>query len=99
MFSIFSIFFMYLQTGPFKMESGMVTIFNQQLWLLCKIQIHGLTKKGFVLEKEMGVSVKIMGRNKDSSYKMISHAFHNRTRMLQCTAKVCKAVFALFITS
>lgn len=88
-----------LLTGPFKMESGMVTIFNQQLWLLCKIQIHGLTKKGFVLEKEMGVSVKIMGRNKDSSYKMISHAFHNRTRMLQCTAKGCQHFVVLHISN
>eukprot|EP00794_Sanderia_malayensis_P000509 gene509-1156_t len=78
-----------LLTGPFQMESVMVTVFNQQLWLLCQMQISGLRKKSFVLQKDFQVSVEILGRNKDSSYKIISHAFHNRTRTLKCTAKGC----------
>eukprot|EP00112_Aurelia_sp_Birch-Aquarium-sp1_P026066 Seg900.9 transcript_id=Seg900.9/GoldUCD/mRNA.D3Y31 product="putative ribonuclease P protein subunit 3" protein_id=Seg900.9/GoldUCD/D3Y31 len=88
-----------LKTGPFKIDSGMVTVFNQQLWLLCKLQIFGLRKKGYTLEKHFRVSVKIMGRNKDSSYKLISHAFHNRTRTLKCTVKGCEHFVILHISN
>ena len=42
----------------------------------------------FTFERQFGVSVRIMGRNKDSSYKLLSHSSHNRTRTLKCTVKV-----------
>jgi len=88
-----------LVTGPFEMESGMVTIFNQQLWLLCKPQISGLRRKGFTLQRQFRVSVKIMGRNKDSSYKLISSTAHNRTRKLKCTVKGCEHFVLLHISN
>ncbi|XP_065057138.1 transmembrane protein 181-like [Rhopilema esculentum] len=89
-----------LMTGPFKMESGMLTVFNQQLWLLCKLQISGLRKKEFTFEKQFRVFVKIMGRNKHtSSYKLLSQSFHNRTRTIKCTVKGCEHFVVLHISN
>ena len=43
------------------------------------------------------MSVKIMGRNKDSSYKLISSTAHNRTRKLKCTVKVWPHILFLVL--
>ena len=38
------------QTGPFSIDTGILSTFNQQLWLLCQIKLNG-TKQGNVLFK------------------------------------------------
>lgn len=38
------------QTGPFSIDTGILSTFNQQLWLLCQIKLNG-TKQGIVLFK------------------------------------------------
>ena len=33
--------FSILQTGPFSIDTGILSTFNQQLWLLCQIKLNG----------------------------------------------------------
>ncbi|RMX54568.1 hypothetical protein pdam_00004582 [Pocillopora damicornis] len=72
-----------LSTGPFQIDTGILSTFNQQLWLLCQIKLNG-TKAGASFSDSFHLSVKIYGRAKDSSYHLIAETPFNRTRQLQC---------------
>ena len=39
------------QTGPFSIDTGILSTFNQQLWLLCQIKLNG-TKAGNIMYYE-----------------------------------------------
>ncbi|KAJ7391406.1 hypothetical protein OS493_018450 [Desmophyllum pertusum] len=60
-----------LSTGPFNIDTGIVSTFNQQLWLLCQIKLNG-TKAGSSFTDNFHLSVEIFGRAKDSSYHLIA---------------------------
>jgi len=86
------------KTGPFLLNSGVLTQFNQELWFFCQFQLTGLpSHKNYVLEREFHMSVKILGSSKDTSYKLISHAYHNRTRNLKCTVDSCDSVIVFHL--
>lgn len=84
-----------LLTGPFQIDTGILSTFNQQLWLLCQIKLNG-TKAGASFSDSFHLSVKIYGRAKDSSYHLIAETPFNRTRQLQCQ-KECNPLVILHL--
>lgn len=70
-------------TGPFSIDTGILSTFNQQLWLLCQIKLNG-TKQGTSFTRDFHLGVKILGRAKDSSFHLIASTPYNRTRVLRC---------------
>lgn len=87
-------------TGPFVLNSGILTQFNQELWLFCQFQLTGLpAKKDYKLQRDFHMSVKIMGSAKDTSYKLISHSYHNRSRHLTCTLDACESMVIFHLGS
>lgn len=84
-----------LTTGPFRIDTGILSTFNQQLWILCQIKLNG-TKPGTALIQRFHLSVKLLGRAKDSSYHLIGTNAYNRTRELNCN-KECKPLVILHL--
>ncbi|KAK2558029.1 Transmembrane protein 181 [Acropora cervicornis] len=82
-------------TGPFSIDTGILSTFNQQLWLLCQIKLNG-TNSGTSFTREFHLNVQILGRSKDSSYHVIAMTPYNRTRTLRCK-KECSPLVILHL--
>ncbi|XP_015756072.1 PREDICTED: transmembrane protein 181-like [Acropora digitifera] len=82
-------------TGPFNIDTGILSTFNQQLWLLCQIKLNG-TNSGTSFTREFHLNVQILARSKDSSYHVIAMTPYNRTRTLRCK-KECSPLVILHL--
>lgn len=84
-----------ISTGPFHLETGLLSTFNQQLWLICKIKLNG-TKKGTSFIQKFHLSVQVLGREKDNSHKLLMRSPSNRTRSVKCE-KDCSSLVILHL--
>ncbi|KXJ15485.1 Transmembrane protein 181 [Exaiptasia diaphana] len=84
-----------LLTGPFKIDTGLLSSFSQQIWLLGHFNING-TKKGTSFSVNFKLGVDIRGRVKDTSYHWITSS-SNRTRHVKCNDKKCSNLVILHL--
>ncbi|KAK3739017.1 hypothetical protein QZH41_010498, partial [Actinostola sp. cb2023] len=84
-----------LLTGPFKVDTGLLSAFSQQMWLLCHFNING-TKKGTSFSVNFKIGVEIRGRVKDTSYHLIATSY-NRTRHVKCDDQKCSNLVLLHL--
>ncbi|XP_065653442.1 transmembrane protein 181-like isoform X2 [Hydra vulgaris] len=80
-------------TGPFVLNSGMLTHFNQELWLFCQFQLTGFAPNSkYKFERKFNISAQLMGITKDTSYKSVTHTFQNITNLLTCDINSCNSI-------
>ncbi|XP_068698018.1 transmembrane protein 181-like [Montipora capricornis] len=82
-------------TGPFSIDTGILSTFNQELWLLCQVKLNG-TNSGTSFTRDFHLTVQILGRAKDSSYHLIAATPYNRSRVLRCN-KECSPLVILHL--
>ncbi|XP_049330113.1 transmembrane protein 181 isoform X3 [Astyanax mexicanus] len=70
------------KTGPFQIKSPPLSNYNQQLWLMCVIQITQNNEEDFRKNIEMNVELK--GVLQDASIMNISDNVHRKSRFLHC---------------
>ena len=72
----------------FKIYTGSLSPFSQQLWLTCLIKLKGI-EEGVTFDHKSYVNVQIMYEGSDNSYKpMLSH-FVNHSREVSCGYSGC----------
>lgn len=80
-------------TGPYTINSGLVSRFNQEVWLFCEFKLGPLpVKDDYKLEREFHMSTKVLGSEKDTSHKLINRAYQNRSRTLKCNKDSCDSL-------
>ncbi|XP_031567619.1 transmembrane protein 181-like [Actinia tenebrosa] len=84
-----------LLTGPYEIDTGLLSSFSQQIWILCNFKING-TKSGNSFDVKFKLGVEIRGRVKDTSYHRIATSF-NRTRYVKCNEKECSNMVILHL--
>uniref|UniRef100_A0A3B4CUJ3 Transmembrane protein 181 n=1 Tax=Pygocentrus nattereri TaxID=42514 RepID=A0A3B4CUJ3_PYGNA len=70
------------KTGPFHIKSPPLSNYNQQLWLLCVIQMTQNNEEDFIKNFQMNVELK--GVMQDASIMRISDNVHRKSRFLHC---------------
>ncbi|XP_043917916.1 transmembrane protein 181 isoform X2 [Protopterus annectens] len=80
------------KSEPFTLKSPPLTTYNQELWLTCLVKLDG--PEGFIVQRDVNMSVKISGVLSDGSVPYDSKVVHNRTRSLHCTAKCDEIIVA-----
>ncbi|XP_066523673.1 transmembrane protein 181 isoform X1 [Hoplias malabaricus] len=70
------------KTGPFLIKSPPLSNYNQQLWLLCTIQ---MTENNEDFIKNFQMNVELKGVMQDASIMHISDNVHQKSRFLHCT--------------
>ncbi|XP_036432958.1 transmembrane protein 181 isoform X2 [Colossoma macropomum] len=69
------------KTGPFHIKSPPLSNYNQQLWLLCVIQ---MTQNNEDFIKNFQMNVELKGVMQDASIMRISDNVHRKSRFLHC---------------
>ncbi|KAI4878039.1 hypothetical protein NFI96_000412 [Prochilodus magdalenae] len=70
------------KTGPFDIKSPPLSNYNQQLWLLCVIQMTQNNEEDF--RKSFEFNVELKGVMQDASIMHISDNVHHKSRSLHC---------------
>lgn len=77
-----------LATTVFKVDSGYLSTFSQQLWLTCLIKLKGV-QEGVTFKLKSNVNVQILYEASDNSYKPLSLHFFNHSRDVTCSFSGC----------
>ncbi|XP_062344872.1 transmembrane protein 181 isoform X7 [Cinclus cinclus] len=80
-----------LKLKPFNLSSPPLSTYNQQLWLTCVVE---LDQHDVFLNKNVTMTVKILGVVKDASTPYINNQVHKRTRLLSCAQKCSEIIVA-----
>ncbi|XP_032829254.1 transmembrane protein 181 isoform X1 [Petromyzon marinus] len=84
-----------LKVGPFQLTSPTLSTFNQQLWLMCEIELAERSNGAF--EQNFNLSVAITGRERDASMVMVNTVSYNRSRCLRCSQQKCDEIIVLHL--
>ncbi|KAM9356020.1 transmembrane protein 181 [Pholidichthys leucotaenia] len=82
-----------LKTGPFTLVSPPLTTYNQQLWLICAMQVENSNMGDFMQPFEINVQLK--GVTQDASVTQVNDMYQ-RSRTLHCGAK-CDDIIVLHL--
>ncbi|XP_028411107.1 transmembrane protein 181-like isoform X2 [Dendronephthya gigantea] len=77
-----------LSSTVFKIDSGSLSTFSQQLWLTCLIKLNGV-KEEVTFKYKFHINVKILYEASDNSHKPLSPHFFNHTRETVCSYLGC----------
>ncbi|KAG8444332.1 hypothetical protein GDO86_009498 [Hymenochirus boettgeri] len=82
------------KVGPFKLQSPVLSTYNQQLWLTCKIQLD--KADDFSIQTNFTMAVQIHGVTPDATVTFISSQDHARPRTIRCTQK-CEEIIVVHL--
>lgn len=77
-----------LTIDGFRIDSGSLSTFSQQLWLTCLLKLKGI-KQGDSLVHKFYIKVKIMYQASDNSYRPLSSEIFNHSRTVTCYEMGC----------
>uniref|UniRef100_A0A3Q3IGZ6 Transmembrane protein 181 n=1 Tax=Monopterus albus TaxID=43700 RepID=A0A3Q3IGZ6_MONAL len=82
-------------TGPFTLLSSPLTTYNQQLWLICVMQVENSNMRDF--QQPFEINVELKGVMQDASVIHISNV-HQKSRKLHCGAvSKCDEIIVLHL--
>ncbi|XP_048577785.1 transmembrane protein 181-like [Nematostella vectensis] len=84
-----------LMAGKFQINTGLMSTFSQQLWLLSRFKING-TKKDLIFSTQFNLKVEVRGQGKDTSFHLYS-ASDNKTRQVTCRNGECSHTVILHL--
>ncbi|KAJ0060956.1 hypothetical protein NL108_001818 [Boleophthalmus pectinirostris] len=82
------------KTGPYRLTSSPLTTYNQQLWLICLMQVDHSTVVDF--KQSFEINVELKGVMQDASVMHINNV-HQKSRMLHCSTIKCDEIIVLHL--
>ncbi|XP_077139396.1 transmembrane protein 181 isoform X1 [Ranitomeya variabilis] len=71
--------------GQYPLQSPVMSTYNQQLWLMCRIELDKTDESSF--QNNFTMSVKIHGVSSDATVSYVDNKQHSRPRILSCAQK------------
>lgn len=81
------------KTGPYRLRSPPLTTYNQQLWLICLMQVEHSIVVDFLQNFEINVELK--GVTQEASVMHIN--VHQKSRKLHCSTTKCDEIIVLHL--
>ncbi|XP_072035992.1 transmembrane protein 181-like isoform X2 [Amphiura filiformis] len=83
-------------SGPYELQSPMVTRFNRSLWLTAIIRVE--QKKAASFQDKFNLSVEVKGQCDDSTLEILTKTKANHSRTLSCKKGIeCNELLLLYI--
>ncbi|OCT77958.1 transmembrane protein 181 isoform X1 [Xenopus laevis] len=79
---------------PFKLNSPVLSTYNQQLWLTCRIDLN--KADDFSIQANFTMTVQIHGVTPDATVTFISSPEHTRPRIIRCAQK-CEEIIVVHL--
>nr|DBA26934.1 TPA: hypothetical protein GDO54_011125 [Pyxicephalus adspersus] len=87
---VFVVFFV----GHYSLESPILSTYNQQLWLTCRIELDKSDDSSF--KSNLTISVKIQGIAEDATVSYVDNKEHTRARTISCAQK-CEEIIVVHL--
>ncbi|CAL9692479.1 unnamed protein product [Knipowitschia caucasica] len=82
------------KTGPYRLVSPPLTTYNQQLWLICLMEVDHSNVVDF--KQSFEINVELKGVMQDASVMHINNV-HQKSRMLHCSTFKCDEIIVLHL--
>ncbi|XP_073527609.1 transmembrane protein 181 isoform X3 [Phyllobates terribilis] len=80
--------------GQYTLQSPVMSTYNQQLWLMCRIELDKIDESSF--QNNFTMSVKIHGVSSDATVSYVDNKQHSRPRILSCAQK-CEEIIVVHL--
>ncbi|KAM4693710.1 transmembrane protein 181 isoform 2-T2 [Discoglossus pictus] len=82
------------KVGPFELQSSVLSTYNQQLWLTCRVQLDKSDDSS--IQTNFTMTVKIHGVTPEATVTFIRNQVHSRPRTISCSQK-CEEIIVVHL--